>query len=86
MPLPLLAKYVCSRATSPQRAGCSARDETLPISENDALFTLIGTMYGGDGQETFQLPNLPEPGPDPSGTGPGWHAPTRWANSPAWNR
>lgn len=30
----------------------------LPIAENDALFTLIGTTYGGDGQETFALPNL----------------------------
>jgi len=30
----------------------------IPISENDALFTLIGTTYGGDGQETFALPNL----------------------------
>jgi microcystin-dependent protein len=30
----------------------------LPISENDVLFTLIGTTYGGDGQETFNLPNL----------------------------
>ena len=30
----------------------------MPISENDALFTLIGTTYGGDGQETFALPNL----------------------------
>jgi microcystin-dependent protein len=32
--------------------------QTMPISENDALFILIGTTYGGDGQETFQLPNL----------------------------
>jgi microcystin-dependent protein len=32
--------------------------QQLPISENDALFTLIGTTYGGDGQETFNLPNL----------------------------
>jgi microcystin-dependent protein len=32
--------------------------QTLPISENDVLFTLIGTTYGGDGQETFQLPDL----------------------------
>jgi microcystin-dependent protein len=32
--------------------------QTLPISENDALFTLIGTTYGGDGQETFNLPDL----------------------------
>ena len=30
----------------------------MPISENDALFTLIGTTYGGDGQETFGLPDL----------------------------
>jgi len=32
--------------------------QQLAISENDALFTLIGTTYGGDGQETFNLPNL----------------------------
>jgi microcystin-dependent protein len=30
----------------------------VPISENDALFALIGTTYGGDGQSTFALPNL----------------------------
>jgi microcystin-dependent protein len=32
--------------------------QALPISENDALFQLIGTTYGGDGQQTFNLPNL----------------------------
>ena len=32
--------------------------QMLPISENETLFQLIGTTYGGDGQETFQLPNL----------------------------
>lgn len=32
--------------------------QLLPISENDALFTLIGTTYGGDGESTFALPNL----------------------------
>jgi microcystin-dependent protein len=31
---------------------------SLPISENEYLFQLIGTTYGGDGQETFNLPNL----------------------------
>jgi microcystin-dependent protein len=31
---------------------------TMPISENEALFQLIGTTYGGDGQETFNLPDL----------------------------
>ena len=30
----------------------------LPISENDTLFNLIGTTYGGDGQTTFNLPDL----------------------------
>lgn len=32
--------------------------QLLPISENDTLFNLIGTTYGGDGQSTFALPNL----------------------------
>ena len=32
--------------------------QLLPISENDTLFQLIGTTYGGDGQETFALPDL----------------------------
>ena len=32
--------------------------QVLPISENDVLFNLIGTTFGGDGQETFGLPNL----------------------------
>jgi microcystin-dependent protein len=32
--------------------------QTLPISEYDTLFNLIGTTYGGDGQETFNLPDL----------------------------
>ena len=32
--------------------------QLLPISENETLFQLIGTTYGGDGQSTFQLPNL----------------------------
>lgn len=32
--------------------------QLLPISGNDALFNLIGTTYGGDGQQTFALPNL----------------------------
>lgn len=32
--------------------------QLLPISENDALFSLIGTIYGGDGQSTFALPDL----------------------------
>jgi microcystin-dependent protein len=45
--------------------------QTLPISENDVLFTLIGTTYGGDGQETFNLPNLASRVPIHMGTSPG---------------
>src|ERR1700687_3368804 len=32
--------------------------QLLPISENETLFNLIGTTYGGDGQSTFAWPNL----------------------------
>jgi microcystin-dependent protein len=32
--------------------------QTLPISENETLFQLIGTTYGGDGESTFSLPDL----------------------------
>lgn len=44
--------------------------QLLPISENDALFVLLGTTYGGDGQETFALPNLQSRVPLHCGTGP----------------
>jgi len=44
--------------------------QILPISENDALFSLIGTTYGGDGQENFALPNLASRVPLHVGTGP----------------
>ena len=43
--------------------------QSLPISENDVLFQLIGTTYGGDGQETFNLPNLASRVPIHMGTG-----------------
>ena len=42
----------------------------LPISENEVLFQLIGTTYGGDGEETFNLPNLASRVPIHMGTGP----------------
>jgi microcystin-dependent protein len=45
--------------------------QLMPISENDALFTLIGTIYGGDGQETFALPDLRGRTPVHAGQGPG---------------
>jgi microcystin-dependent protein len=45
--------------------------QTLPISENDVLFNLIGTTYGGDGQQTFNLPDLRGRLPMHMGTGSG---------------
>lgn len=45
--------------------------QLLPISENEVLFQLIGTTYGGDGQSTFGLPNLASRIPIHMGTGPG---------------
>lgn len=44
--------------------------QLLPISEFETLFNLIGTMYGGDGQSTFALPNLQSRIPLHFGTGP----------------
>jgi microcystin-dependent protein len=35
-----------------------ANGQTLPINQNQALFSLLGTNYGGDGITTFKLPNL----------------------------
>lgn len=50
-------------------AFCSG--QLLAISQNDALFALIGTTYGGDGQTTFALPNLQSRIPVHQGTAPG---------------
>jgi len=45
--------------------------QLMPISQNDTLFTLIGTTYGGDGQETFGIPDLQGRIPVHMGTNPG---------------
>jgi microcystin-dependent protein len=45
--------------------------QPMQIAENDTLFTLIGTTYGGDGQETFNLPDLRGRAPVHRGQGPG---------------
>ena len=55
---PTSVRSGCSPATSPRRAGCSATASSCPISENETLFPLIGTTYGGDGESTFALPDL----------------------------
>ncbi len=45
--------------------------QLLPIAQNQALYALLGTTYGGDGQQTFALPNLSGRVPIHQGTGPG---------------
>jgi microcystin-dependent protein len=49
----------------------SCDGQLLPISQNTALFALIGTYYGGDGKTTFALPNLQERFAMGTGQGPG---------------
>lgn len=50
-------------------ASCDGR--LLPIAQNTALFSLLGTNYGGDGRTTFGLPNLSGRVPMHPGNGPG---------------
>ncbi|MDQ1360785.1 MAG: hypothetical protein QOJ44_1162 [Acidimicrobiaceae bacterium] len=45
--------------------------QILPISQNTALFSLLGTFYGGDGKTNFALPNLQNSTPLDQGSGPG---------------
>jgi microcystin-dependent protein len=45
--------------------------QLLPISQNTALFSLLGTTYGGDGKSTFALPDLQGRAPLHPGQGPG---------------
>jgi microcystin-dependent protein len=47
----------------------SCQGQLLPISENETLFNLIGTTYGGDGQSTFALPDLQSRVPIHQGNG-----------------
>lgn len=50
-------------------AFCSG--QLMPISQNTALFSLLGTTYGGDGKSTFALPNMEGNSPMHPGQGPG---------------
>ena len=45
--------------------------QLMPISQNTALFSLLGTFYGGDGKSTFALPGLQDSAPMQSGQGQG---------------
>jgi microcystin-dependent protein len=45
--------------------------QLMPLSQNTALFSLLGTTYGGDGKSNFALPNLQGSAPMHQGQGPG---------------
>ena len=45
--------------------------QLMPISQNTALFALLGTVYGGDGKSTFALPNMLDNAPMQPGQGQG---------------
>jgi microcystin-dependent protein len=49
----------------------SCDGQLLPISQNTALFSLLGTMYGGNGKSNFALPDLMDAGAVSTGQGPG---------------
>lgn len=53
------------------RGWATCDGQILPISQNTALFSLLGTFYGGNGQSTFALPNLQGSAPMHTGNGAG---------------
>lgn len=56
------------------RGWAMCNGQVLPIDQNQALFSLIGTTFGGDGRTTFALPDLRGRMPLHAGTGPGLSA------------
>lgn len=55
----------------PPKGWAYCNGQLMPISQNTALFSLLGTNYGGDGKSTFALPDMQGSGPIHSGQGPG---------------
>lgn len=53
------------------RGWAKADGQLIPITENQALFSLLGTTYGGDGRTSFALPDLRGRVPIHNGNGPG---------------
>jgi microcystin-dependent protein len=49
---------IMSFSFAPQPGWAMCNGQFLPINQNQALFSLLGTMYGGNGQTTFALPDL----------------------------
>lgn len=55
----------------PPKGFALCNGQLLPINQNQALFSLLGTTYGGDGRQTFALPDLRGRAPIHAGQGPG---------------
>jgi microcystin-dependent protein len=58
MGTPFLSEIRIMSFNFPPKGWAFCNGQTLPINQNQALFSLMGTTYGGNGQTTFQLPNL----------------------------
>jgi microcystin-dependent protein len=71
MSSPFVAEIAMFAFNFPPIGWASCQGQLLPISQNTALFSLLGTMYGGDGKSTFALPNLQDQTVVGSGQGAG---------------
>ena len=71
MAIHLLPKSASSRSTSRPRAGRGATASCCRSRQNTALFSLLGTTYGGNGKSNFALPDLQGRAPMHPGQGPG---------------
>lgn len=68
---PFIAEIRIFAGTFAPRGWAFCNGQLLPISQNTALFSLIGTTYGGDGRTTTALPDLEGRAPMHPGRGPG---------------
>lgn len=68
---PFLAEVRIFAGNFAPRGWAFCDGQLLPIAQNTALFSLIGTIYGGDGRSTTALPNLQGRAPMHPGRGPG---------------
>jgi microcystin-dependent protein len=68
---PYLAGIFIFAGNFAPRGYALCQGQLLPIAQNTALFSLIGTSFGGDGQTTFALPDLRGRAPVGTGQGPG---------------
>ncbi|MEO1410153.1 MAG: tail fiber protein [Bacteroidota bacterium] len=68
---PLIGEIILFAGNFAPRGWALCDGQLLSIASNTALFSILGTTYGGDGRTTFQLPDLRGRVPAHSGTGPG---------------